>query len=291
VDDLWMRDTGPIFVYDEQKKFYGVDFNFNGWGQENTNALGWKKDLRKANNGIRDQPIGNDQRVAKFILEKTGIETISTWLVMEGGGIEVDGLGTAICTESCILNPNRNPGKTKADVEAELKRILGVLKVIWLPGRRALDVTDGHVDFYARFTGEATVVYSLDRDPYSPDYKPTHINKEILREATDVNGKKIRAIPMYVPDFNAVKKAVEKRNSWDSGRSYFNKNDFAAGYVGFYATDRCVLMAKFGDEVADLAAFTTLKTLYPDRFVIQITTDGLANGGGTIHCATQQQIR
>lgn len=291
IDDLWMRDTGPVFVHNDQKKVYGVDFNFNGWGQANTNAPGWVKDRRKARNGINDQPIENDQQVAKFILQNTGIERLSTWLVMEGGGIEVDGQGTAICTESCILNPNRNPGKTKADVEAELKRVLGIEKVIWLPGIKARDVTDGHVDFFARFTSEKTVVYALEQDPESPDYKPTHQNAKILSDATDAKGRKINAIPIYAPDYTKVKKAVETRNHWNSGRSYFNTNGFAAGYVGFYATQQCVVMAKFGDDEADQAAFELIKRLYPDRTVIQITTDGLGNGGGTIHCATQQQIR
>lgn len=285
VDDLWMRDTGPIFVHNDQMKVYGVDFNFNGWGQKNTNAPGWEKDQRKARNGIRDQPIDNDQKVAKFILDYTGIERLTTWLVLEGGGIEVDGQGTAICTESCILNPNRNPGKTKNDVELELKRILGIQKVIWLPGLKARDITDGHVDFYARFTGEATVVYALDQDSESPDYKPTHLNAKILSEATDAKDRKINAIPIYSPDYTKVKKAVKLRNS------YFNENGFAAGYIGFYATSRCVILAKFGDEEADQKAYELISRLHPGRSVIQITTDGIGNGGGTIHCATQQQIR
>lgn len=229
LDDLWMRDTGPVFVHNGQKKVFGVDFNFNGWGQKDTNAPGWEKDRRKARNGIKDQPIDKDQQIAKFVLAHTGIERLPTWLVMEGGGIEVDGEGTAICTESCILNPNRNPGKTKSDVEMELKRILGIQKVIWLPGLKARDVTDGHVDFYARFARIATVFYTLERDPQSPDYKPTQLNAKILSEATDAKGRKINAIPLYAPDFFKVKKAVEARNNWNSGRSYFNQNGFASG--------------------------------------------------------------
>lgn len=290
LNDLWMRDTGAVFVRNGQK-VYGVDFNFNGWGQQNTGAAGWEKDPRKAEMGIVDQRIDEDQRVAKFILDNTGIERLTTWLVLEGGGIEVDGRGTAICTESCILNPNRNPGKTKADVEAELNRLLGITKVIWLPGLRARDVTDGHVDFYARFAGEATVLYALDQDPQSPDYTPTHTNKIILSAATDAKGRKINAIPLPAPEYIKVKSAVEARNNWNAGRSYFNKNGFASGYIGFYGMERCILMAKFGDEQADKAAFDTIRGLYPNRFVMQITTDGVSNGGGTIHCATQQQIR
>lgn len=293
LDDLWIRDTGPVFVHDDEKTVYGVDFNFNGWGQQNTGKPGWKKDLQKIRNGIQDQPISYDQKIAKFILDETRTKSVEpvTRLVMEGGGIEVDGQGTAICTESCILNDNRNPGLTKTDVEKELYRLLGVRKVIWLPGLKAKDVTDGHIDFYARFVGEAKVVYALDQDRESPDYGPTHKNKEILSDVTDAMGRKIEAIPLLAPDFIAVKKAVEARNYWDSGRSYFNENGFAAGYVGFYATKRCILMAKFGDKRADKNAFEAIEKLYSDRFVIQITTDGLGNGGGTIHCATQQQIK
>lgn len=248
LDDLWMRDTGPAFVRKDQT-VYGVDFNFNGWGQKNTGAPGWTKDRRKAEHGISYQPIDNDKQIAQFILKETGIERLTTWLVMEGGGIEVDGQGTAICTESCIINPNRNPGKTKEDVEAELNRLLGVRKVIWLPGLRARDITDGHVDFYARFVGESTVVYALDQDRYSPDYKPTHDNEQILSTATDANGTKIKAIPLNAPDFLAVKRATEARN-YESGFK-FNEGGFASGYVGFYATQRCIVMAKFGDEAAD----------------------------------------
>lgn len=290
LDDLWMRDTGPIFVRDNQHGLFGVNLNFNGWGQDDTGAAGWAKDLQKAANGIADQPIANDMLVADFVLKQAGASKISTWLVMEGGGIEVNGKGTAICTESCILNPNRNPGRTKSDVEAELLRLLGVRKVIWLPGVKAKDITDGHVDFYARFAGDSTVLFALDSDPQSPDYAPTQANQKILSSATDALGNKITAIPLSSPDYNQVKSSVEARNGWNTGQSFFNTNGFAAGYVGFYITNSSVLMAKFGDAAADQAAFNAIRSVFPTRTVIQITTDGIANGGGTIHCSTQQQI-
>ena len=294
VNDLWTRDTAPVFVHaigqPTDKQLYAVNFNFNGWGQEDTGAPGWRKDPEKAENGIDDQRVTEDQRVADFIIAQTGATKISTWLVMEGGGIEVDGQGTAICTESCILNPNRNPNKSKVDVEAELARILGIKKVIWLPGVRAKEITDGHIDFYARFVGPAQVVYTLDNDPDSSDYHATQEHKRILSAATDAQGRPIRAIALDTPNFEDVEKTVVARN-WGSGQSKFNADGFAAGYVGFYLANQCVLMARFGDAAADLRAFEQIQALYPDRRVMQITTDGLANGGGTIHCATQQQIR
>lgn len=289
VNDLWMRDTAPVFVLDADKKLSAVNFNFNGWGQENTGAAGWVKDPNKVKNGIEEQPIADDRKVADFIIGQTGATKVSTWLVMEGGGVEVNGKGTAICTESCILNPNRNPNKTKADVEAELFRVLGIKKVIWLKGNKAKDITDGHVDFYARFVGDSTVVYTLDSDPLSPDFQPTQDNKAVLESATDANGHKITAIALTSPDFSKVEPAVLARNSSTSSFS-FNTDAFAAGYVGFYLANNCVLMAGFGDATADAVAYNQLKALYPSRTIVQITTDGLANGGGTIHCATQQQI-
>ncbi|AXI03822.1 agmatine deiminase family protein [Aquirhabdus parva] len=290
LDDLWIRDTGAVFVVDAKKALYGVNFNFNGWGQVNTGAVGWKKDPLKAVNGIEDQPIARDQTIADFTLAHAPATKIATWLVMEGGGIEVDGNGTAICTESCILNPNRNPGKTKADVEAELLRTLGVRKVIWLPGSKAKDITDGHIDFYARFADNGHVVYTLDPDPESPDHAATLINQKILQNATDVTGRKINAVPLESPDFSVLQPVVTARNGWSRGSRNFNSHAFAAGYVGYYLANGCVLMAQFGDADADLAAFETLQRLFPDRVIMQITTDGIANGGGTIHCATQQQI-
>jgi len=277
-------------VRDSRNGLYGVNFHFNGWGQENTGATGWTKDLQKAANGVMDQPIAEDRLIADFVLKQAGATKLSTWLVMEGGGIEVNGKGTAVCTESCILNPNRNPGRTKGEVEAELLHLLGVKKVIWLPGSKAKDITDGHVDFYARFVGESTVVFALESDPQSPDYAPTQANQQILTSATDARGNKITAVPLKVPDFNRVQAAVEARNGWNAGHSFFNVAGFAAGYVGFYLARSCVLMAQFGDAAADQAAFNVMRGLYPDRAVMQITNDGVANGGGTIHCATQQQI-
>lgn len=288
VNDLWVRDTAPIFVR-QGDAVAGVDLNFNGWGQEPTGAAGWQKDADKAENGILDQPIDADRKVADFILRHTQTPKISTWLVMEGGGIEVNGEGTAICTESCILNPNRNPGRSKADVEAELLRLFGVRKVIWLKGLKAHDITDGHIDFYARFVNENTVLYALDNDPESSDYAVTRENARVLAQATTANGTPLELIALHAPDMDRVYEAVNARQ-WPGQRSRFNEDSFAAGYIGYYATDQAVVMAQFGDETADRAAYDVLQRCYPQHHILQIATDGLANGGGTIHCATQQQI-
>jgi agmatine deiminase len=288
VDDLWIRDTGPVFVYGANQQVCAVNFNFNGWGQDNTGAPGWRKDRRKAANGIMDQPIAHDRQVAAFVTAQAGAQPVSTWLVMEGGGIEVDGHGTAICAESCILNPNRNPGRTKQDVERELKRVLGIQKVIWLPGRRALDITDGHIDFYARFAAPGVVLYGLDTDPTSEEFEVTHQNQALLRQATDATNQPLKVIPLLAPRAALVRASVVGRTGWAA--HIFNPESFAAGYIGFYLANGGLLMSSFGDAEADRAALQTLQSAYPDRRVIQMPTDGIANGGGSIHCATQQEI-
>ncbi|KAJ3061777.1 ATPdependent RNA helicase, partial [Podochytrium sp. JEL0797] len=281
IDDLWMRDTGPIFVHTvlpnatiNTTSLNAVNLNFNGWGQTDTGAPGWTADPNKAANGIQSQPIAEDQTVAAFVGGQAGAGMVETWLVMEGGGIEVDGRGTAICTESAILNPNRNPNRTKPQVEAELLRLFGVRKVIWLPGLKAQDITDGHVDFYSRFVGPAKVVYAFDSDPASPDFAPTQQNKAILESATDADGNAITAIALNAPNFSLIQTAFDSRNGKNKGNSFFNTKGFAAGYVGYYSAQEYILMAQFGDAAADQAAFNTIQGAFPNKTVMQITTDG-----------------
>lgn len=253
IDDLWMRDTGPVFV-EGPDGLVGVDLNFNGWGEKQEHA--------------------RDATVAARVCELAGVERARTELVMEGGGIEVDGEGTAIVTESCVLNDNRNPGWTKGDVEAELGRLLGIEKVVWLPGIRGKDITDGHTDFYARFAEPGVVVAGRDDDPDSFDHAVTRRHLKILEGAMDARGRELQVEVLVGPS--------EVREEWAS-------DDFAAGYINFYVCDGGVIAPGFGDAEADAAAKETLERLFPDREVVQIDIDGIAAGGGGIHCATQQQ--
>ncbi len=253
LDDLWIRDTGPVFVKTGASAG-GVDFNFNGWG--------------------RKQEHDRDSKVADVVARRGGAETVHTDLVLEGGALEVDGEGTAIITESCVLNNNRNPGWSKADVEGELDRLLGVKKVIWLPGIRGKDITDGHTDFYARFTSPGTVVAGLETDPESFDYDVTRRHLEILHAATDAHDRPLK---------------VEQLESPSSVREQFASDDFAAGYINFYVCNGAVIGPQFGATDTDAAAKNTLQRLFPDREVVQVNIDGIAAGGGGIHCATQQQ--
>ncbi|MEV6277862.1 agmatine deiminase family protein [Nocardia sp. NPDC051832] len=251
IDDLWMRDTGPVFVRGAGGRA-GVDFNFNGWGD--------KQDHRR------------DAKVARIVTERAGVERLTTDLVLEGGGLEVDGEGTAIITESCVLNNNRNPGWKKRDVEEELAYLLGIEKVIWLPGIAGEDITDGHTDFYARFASPGVVVAGLDNDPDSFDYDVTRRHLDILHQATDVHGRPLRVEVLEGPS--------EVRGTGD---------DFAAGYINFYVCNGAVIAPEFGDPHTDPATRATLQRLFPDREIVQLNIDGIAAGGGGIHCTTQQE--
>ncbi len=254
LDDLWMRDTGPVFVVNKNGVKAAVGFNFNGWGEK--------------------QDYDRDAAVASFVAQRAKAAGIRTGLVLEGGGIEVDGLGTAIITESCVLNANRNPGVSKVQCEVELKRLLGLQIIIWLPGIKGKDITDGHTDFYARFARPGVVVAGFDADPQSFDHAITKRHLEILRAATDASGKPLEVVVMQAPS---------------NPRERFFGTDFAAGYINFYVCNGAVIAPEFGDAKADQAARQTLENLFPARKVVQINIDAIAAGGGGIHCTTQQE--
>lgn len=254
LDDLWMRDAGPVFVVNDSGDKAGVDFNFNGWGEKQAYDL--------------------DAKVALAVTRAAGVNRLASNLVLEGGGIEVDGRGTAIITESCVLNANRNPGVSKAACQAELKRVLGLEKIIWLPGIKGTDIADGHTDFYARFAKPGVVVAAYDPDPKSFDHAVTKQHLEILRAATDAEGSKLQVLELRAPS---------------KVRSQFDNADFAAGYINFYVCNGAVIAPEFGDPKADLEAQQILKRVFPERQVVQINIDGIAAGGGGIHCTTQQE--
>lgn len=254
LDDLWMRDTGPVFVRGSQGKKAAVSFNFNGWGEKQT--------------------FSQDARVAELVAKQAGVELLPTSLILEGGGLEVDGQGTAIITESCVLNPNRNPGVSKTQCEAELKRLLGLKKIIWLPGIKGKDITDGHTDFYARFAKPGVVVAGYDPDPKSFDHPVTQKHLELLRSATDAAGRKLEVVVIEGPQ---------------TIRETYATSDFAAGYINFYVCNGAVIAPEFGDRQADGAAKEHLESLFPNRDIVQVNIDGVAAGGGGIHCTTQQE--
>ena len=175
-----------------------------------------------------------------------------------------------------MLNANRNPGLGKAACEAELGRLLGLRKIIWLPGIAGRDITDGHTDFYARFAAPGVVVAAMDEDPASYDHAVTRRHLEILRQATDARGQRLRVEVLKAP-------ATVRRR--------FETDEFAAGYVNFYVCNGAVIAPQFGDARADANARALLRELFVRREVVQLDIDAIAAGGGGIHCTTQQQPR
>lgn len=256
LDDLWLRDTGPVFVRRiNGSALRAVDFNFNGWGGK--------------------QAHSNDARVAAWIAHRTGTPSLKSELVLEGGGLEVDGEGTAIVKESCVLNPNRNPGRSKAAVEQALKDSLGLTKILWLPGPAGGDITDAHTDFYARFAGAGRVVVSHDAQDVYGERAVTQRHIDVLRQSTDAQGRPLSLTVIPVPAQPASPKA--------------DSDSFAAGYINYYLCNGGLILPAFGDAAADRLARDALQALYPTRRVVQMRIDAIAAGGGGIHCTTQQQ--
>ena len=254
IDDLWVRDTGAVFVKLADGTRAAVNFNFNGWG--------------------RKQAFSRDLKVAAFMAKHSGVPLLATELVLEGGGIEVDGKGSAIITESCVLNANRNPGLTKAKCEQELLRLLGIQKVIWLPGIAGKDITDGHTDFYARFASTGVVLTHFDPFSDSYDNAVTLKHLEILRTTKDFAGN---ALPVEVLEMPRQTRQP-------------NNVDFTAGYVNFYVCNGAVIVPEFGDPAADARAQAAIAKAYPSRRIVAVNIDPIAEGGGGIHCTTQQEI-
>jgi agmatine deiminase len=254
LDDLWIRDTGPVFVVNQAGSKAAVDFNFNGWGEK--------------------QAFAQDAAVARLIARQAQVESRRAALVLEGGAIEVDGRGTAIVSESCVVIDNRNPGLTQTQCERELQQQLGVQKVIWIPGIKGKDITDGHTDFYARFARPGMVMAGYDPDTHSYEHAVTQRHIAILRGASDAQGRKLDVITLSAPE---------------TVRKTFETAEFAAGYLGFYVCNGAVIAQEFGDRKADQAALDALRHAFPGRKIVQINIDGIAAGGGSLHCTTQQE--
>lgn len=257
LDDIWMRDIGANFVVDDKGALGAVDFNFNGWGDKQQHA--------------------KDAKLAARVASIAQADYLRSELVGEGGAIEVDGHGTGIMTESSWINDNRNPEWSKAEVEQELKERLGLRKIIWLPGIKGKDITDSHVDFYARFIKPGVVIANLDNDPASYDYKVTRAHLDILNRATDADGRQLQ-VHTVSPPLNPRQSKFSKNNP-----------DFAAGYINYFVINGAVIAPEFGDRAADARAFSLLSGLYPDRAVVQLNIDAISAGGGGIHCVTSHQ--
>ncbi|MFJ4095971.1 agmatine/peptidylarginine deiminase [Kitasatospora sp. NPDC089913] len=255
VDDCWMRDTGPVFRTDGAGGLDTIGLNFNGWGNHQTHA--------------------NDALVARRVAAYLGLPFTAAGLVAEGGAVEADGAGTLMATRSSILNSNRNPGKSQAQVESALCAAFGASKVIWFAGIAGQDITDDHVDATSRYLGGTTGVVQMplasDNDAWSQDARQQY---KILSAATNAQGSRYTVSQIQGPDYNLIR-------STDP--------NFVGSYANYYLCNNAVISAQFGDTRADSAARATLARLFPGRTVEQLNIDRLGAGGGGIHCVTQQQ--
>jgi agmatine deiminase len=252
LNDSWVRDNGPIIVQDDKGKRLGVHFGFNAWGE-------------------KFPPFDKDAALPEALLEHLGIPRRVSKLILEGGSVAVDGEGTLITTEQCLLNKNRNPTWTKQQIEDELKLQLGVEKVIWLPYGHYFDAhTDGHIDGILAYLRPGVVLAQTQNNPSHPDYERLAKNMDVLRNTTDARGRKLEIIelPLY-PEFQ------------------FENTHDAICYANFYLSNGGIIMP-MGDIEEDQEALSILRKAMPGYEVVGVPAKLIAYGGGGPHCITQQ---
>jgi agmatine deiminase len=252
-DDLWARDSGPLFVRNGNGDLAVRHMNFNGWGGK--------------------QDHGHDSKVARRVAEHMGLLLLDNGLVGEPGGIETDGHGTLIAHESSWVNPNRNTG-TRNEIEVLLLEAMGADRMIWAPGLTGADITDYHIDSLVRFAGLGKIVIQLpdevdENDPWSVAAFETY---DILKVSTDARDEALEITIVPQPYDTRV-----------------NAEDFVASYVNYFVCNGGVIAAEFGDLETDAETRDALRRLYPDREIVMLNVDPIGEVGGGIHCATQQQ--
>lgn len=251
--DVWFRDYGPIFVKNRRTGEVAMTkWGYNAWGGKYESLL-------------------KDDRVPHFMHQEGRGDLFETGWILEGGSIDVNGKGTLLTTESCLLNPNRNPKLGKQEIETLLADFLDAPHVIWLREGIAGDDTDGHVDDLARFVNPTTVLCANEEDPADPNHSLLAVNQRLLSEATDQDGNRLRVVklPMPGPVGN------------EDGR-------LPASYANFYIGNRVVLVPVFGHP-NDARALGILREQFPGREIVGIPCNDLVYGLGAIHCISQQQ--
>ncbi len=254
--DIWLRDTGPIFVQGGGAGGHGpacAGFRFNGWGGK--------------------YEMDGDEAVAEQIAAAAGAPLTMNDFVMEGGSLDHDGHGAILTTRQCLLNPNRNPGWTEAAAEAALKTALGAKKVLWLGDGLAEDHTDGHVDNLARFVAPGVVAcpvaFGRD-DPNAEIYAET---ARLLAGMTDAQGSPLQVTRIPSPG----------RILGDDGEVV------PASHMNFLIANRAVIVPLYSEEAAGYA-MDALKALFPEREVIGLPSKAILTGGGSFHCISQQEV-
>jgi len=262
VDDAWARDTGPSFLIGPSGDLAGVDWQFNNYGNH----------PHADKPALAETDFVNDQAIAARVLSILGVRRFAAPLVMEGGSFHVDGDGTVLVTEECLLNANRNPSLDRDAIERFLLDYLGCEKVIWLGRGLIDDETDGHVDELACFVGPGVVLALTRNDPSDPDYPAVQDNLERLGAATDARGRSLEIIEIEA-----------------APPVYHRGVRLSLSYVNFYVANGGVVMPAFAAPDHDAAAREVLARAFPEREVVQVPALDIFCGGGGIHCITQQQ--
>lgn len=253
-NDAWIRDNGPTFLLDSAGNRAGVNWKFNAWGGKYPH---W--DL--------------DDQVAPKLLKHLGITCFDAPLVIEGGSIHVDGEGTLLTTEECLLNTNRNPKLAREDIEKYLRQFLNIEKVIWLKQGLSGDETDGHIDNAACFAAPGKILLQTSTDPEDENYRITQENLKILTEATDAKRRKLEVIPIAQPP-----------------RAEFNGHRLTLSYLNFYFVNGGIILPVFGGPASqtDREAEKILRSVFPKRHIRTVDGMALIREGGNVHCITQQ---
>lgn len=281
-NDSWARDLGPLFLTNDKGERRAVNFHFNGWGLQNSELA---KDLK--------WNYETDDEVSVKIAKHSKVDYYQAPIVLEGGSVHCDGDGTIYTTEECLLNPNRNPNLTKAQIEKYLKEYLNAKKVIWIPRGVFHDETSGHVDNLLHVVNPGHVILTWTDDVNDPQHERSVQAYNFLKKVTDAKGRKIQITKLHQPSSLFIR-ALEARKNESSEVCFATKKirhfRMPASYANFYIINDAVVVPIFGDKQWDRNAVKVLSNCFPDRKVIPIYARQVLLGGGNIHCITQHEI-
>lgn len=256
-NDVWCRDHGPIFIkHKETGKVAITDWEFNAWGG-------------------KFPPFDLDNAIPAKAAEALKMDRFTSKMILEGGAIETNGKGVLITTEAVLLNKNRNPGMSKADVEKELKAMLGVESIFWLKNGIAGDDTDGHIDDMVRFVREDAVICMVETKETDPNFKVLKENRERLNDLRTTSGERVEVIEIEMPQPIEVK-------DWRLSR-------LPASYANFLIVNNAVLVPMFGHKKKDPAAEDKIAECFPGREIISVACKDLVMEGGALHCIAMHQ--